>query len=99
MLGVNIICNNIFPWENAWCPVTLQNELAVLIPTLLALMGCLTLGTVMLSALNSLMKILHFGLLWWPRQSRICLQCRRSGFNPWAWKIPWRREWLPIPVF
>ena len=27
------------------------------------------------------------------------LQCRRSGFNPWVRKIPWRREWLPIPVF
>lgn len=67
MLGVNIICNNIFPWENAWCPVTLRNELAVPIPTLFALLGCLTLGTVMLSALNSLMKILPFGLLWWLR--------------------------------
>ena len=20
-------------------------------------------------------------------------------FNPWGGKIPWRREWLPIPVF
>ena len=20
-------------------------------------------------------------------------------FNPWIEKIPWRREWLPIPVF
>ena len=19
-------------------------------------------------------------------------------FNPWVWKIPWRREWLPTPV-
>ena len=25
--------------------------------------------------------------------------CRRSGFNPWFGQIPWRREWLPIPVF
>ena len=22
-----------------------------------------------------------------------------DGFNPWAGKIPWRREWLPTPVF
>ena len=30
----------------------------------------------------------------------ICLQCRCStGFNPWVEKIPWRREWLPTPVF
>ena len=21
------------------------------------------------------------------------------GFNPWVWKIPWRREWQPMPVF
>ena len=27
------------------------------------------------------------------------LQCRRPGFNPWVRKIPWRREWLPTPVF
>ena len=29
----------------------------------------------------------------------MCLWCRRPGFNPWVWKIPWRREWLPTPVF
>ena len=23
----------------------------------------------------------------------------RLGFNPWVGKIPWRREWQPIPVF
>ena len=22
-----------------------------------------------------------------------------TGFNPWVSKIPWRREWLPAPVF
>ena len=31
--------------------------------------------------------------------SRVCLQCRRPRFGPWAWKIPWRREWPPTPVF
>ena len=29
----------------------------------------------------------------------ICLQCRRPWFNPWVWKIPWRRKWQPTPVF
>ena len=24
---------------------------------------------------------------------------RRPGFYPWIRKIPWRRKWLPIPVF
>ena len=27
------------------------------------------------------------------------LQYRRPGFDPWVRKIPWRREWLPTPVF
>ena len=22
-----------------------------------------------------------------------------AGFNAWVWKIPWRREWQPTPVF
>ena len=25
-------------------------------------------------------------------------QCRRPGFDPWVWKIPWRRKWQPTPV-
>ena len=24
---------------------------------------------------------------------------QRSGFNPWIGKIPWKREWLPNPLF
>ena len=30
---------------------------------------------------------------------KICLQCRRPGFDPWVGKIPWRRERLPTTVF
>ena len=40
----------------------------------------------------------RLGLPWWLRQSRICLQCRRPGFDPWVGKIPWRRDWLLTPV-
>ena len=29
---------------------------------------------------------------------RICLQCRRPGFDPCVRKIPWRRDWQPTPV-
>ena len=29
-------------------------------------------------------------------QSRRCKRCR---FDPWVGKIPWRRKWLPTPVF
>ena len=32
-------------------------------------------------------------------KTSVCLQCRRPGFDPWVGKIPWRREWLPTPVF
>ena len=39
------------------------------------------------------------GLLWWLRWYRIYLQFRRPGFDPWVGKSPWRREWLPTPVF
>ena len=31
--------------------------------------------------------------------TRILLQDRRPGFNPWVGKIPWRRAWQPTPVF
>ena len=27
-----------------------------------------------------------------------CLQCRRLRIDPWVKKIPWRREWQPIPI-
>ena len=29
---------------------------------------------------------------------RICLQCKRQGFDPWGRKILWRRKWQPTPV-
>ena len=38
-------------------------------------------------------------LPWCFSWSRIHLQCRRPWFNSWVWKIPWRRDGLPTPVF
>ena len=35
----------------------------------------------------------------WLSWSRIRLQCRRPGFNPWVGKMPWRKERLPTPGF
>ena len=35
----------------------------------------------------------------WLSWLRICLQCKRPGFDLWIGKIPWRREQLPTPVF
>ena len=37
-------------------------------------------------------------LSWWLSRYRICLQCRCT-FNLWVRGIPWRRKWLPTPVF
>ena len=28
-----------------------------------------------------------------------CLECGRPGLDLWFEKVPWRREWLPTPVF
>ena len=39
------------------------------------------------------------GVPWGLRWKRICLQCRRPGFDPWVRKIPWRRERLLTPAF
>ena len=35
----------------------------------------------------------------WLRQWRSHLKYRRTRFDPWVGKIPWRRKWLLIPVF
>ena len=43
--------------------------------------------------------LIFSGFSWWLRWWRICLQCRRPGFNPWIGHIPWRRAWQPTSVF
>ena len=40
-----------------------------------------------------------FGASLVAQMQRICLYWGRLRFNPWVWKIPWRREWLPTSVF
>ena len=47
-------------------------------------------------------QVIHssiLGLPLWLNWYKICLQCRRPGFDPWVGKTPWRRERLPSPVF
>ena len=39
------------------------------------------------------------GLPPWLSRWRSRVWCRRHRFNPWVGKIPWRRKWLPTPVF
>ena len=31
--------------------------------------------------------------------SKASAQSEGEGFDPLLWKIPWRRNWLPTPVF
>jgi len=51
-------------------------------------------------------KLRHHRLQWLPwwrsgkkkKKKKICLPCRRPGFNPWVRKIPWRRAWQPTAI-
>ena len=45
---------------------------------------------------NSIQSI---GLPWWLSGEESAYQCRICAFDPWSWKIPWRRKWQPTPVF
>ena len=36
------------------------------------------------------------GLLWWLSDTESTCQCRRLTFDPWDWKIPWRRNDNPL---
>ena len=52
---------------------------------------------------------LSIAMKWWDgKASQVALVVRippanagnmRCGFDPWVWKIPWRRAWKPTPVF
>ena len=35
----------------------------------------------------------------WSQSKNNTQLCRSCRFNPWVWKIPWRRAWQPTPVF
>ena len=37
------------------------------------------------------------GFPWWFTDKESACQCRR--LNLWVRKLPWRRKWLPTPVF
>ena len=39
------------------------------------------------------------GLHWCFSGEEFTCQCRRSSFNLWDRKIPWRRKWKPTPIF
>ena len=46
---------------------------------------------------------LHDGMYQWAslvaQMIKNLLAKGRTEFNPWVRKIPWRKEWLPTPVF
>ena len=31
------------------------------------------------------------------KERKLACQCKRDKFNPWVWKIPWRKKWQPTP--
>ena len=39
------------------------------------------------------------GASWRTSGQESACRCRRCRFDPWVRKIPWRRKWLPTPVF
>ena len=39
------------------------------------------------------------GIPWLLSGKESACQSRRQGFDPWVWKILWRRKWQPTPVF
>ena len=43
--------------------------------------------------------LINWRLLKWHSGKESACQCGRHRFNPWVWKIPWRRKWQPTPVF
>ena len=47
-----------------------------------------------LSAFHFLYRLLLASLV-----AQMIPEIWRSGFDPWVWKIPWRRVWQPTPVF
>ena len=47
---------------------------------------CIVLGFTVLASLAT-QTIKNLPVVW------------ETGFDPWVGKIPWRREWLPTPVF
>ena len=43
--------------------------------------------------------LIHTSAIWGLSLVKNLLQRERPRNDPWVGKIPWRREWLPIPVF
>ena len=43
--------------------------------------------------------IYTYGIPWWLRWQRVCLQYERPELDPWVRKTAWRRKWQPTPVF
>ena len=43
-----------------------------------------------------------YGFPWWLSSKESACQCKRwqiPGFNPWVWKMPWRKKWQLTQVF
>ena len=40
----------------------------------------------------------NIGLPWWSSGKESTRQCKRGRFDPWIWKVPWKRKWQPTPL-
>ena len=56
-------------------------------------------GILVLAAFSLKHSSSHLGLCHWLSGRASACHCRRPRFDPWIGKIPWRRKWLPTPVF
>ena len=88
-------------WLSTWGPVSFSTELdcrCLLEPTHIFMMGPLRKR---INKYNIYKQFLGWGVSLAGRDSPIweTHQCRRPGFDPGIRKIPWRRKWLPTPVF
>ena len=50
------------------------------------------------SSTTIICSLLHKWASWWFIRQRICLQCRKCGFDSRVRKIPWRRDWLTSSI-
>ena len=65
--------------------------------SLVCVLSTITVNSISLVCLRE--TNLCVGLPWWLGGKDSACQCKRCGFDPWAGKIPWRRNWQPTPVF
>ena len=101
--AVKIVCTHTFESESEVaqsCP-TLCNPVDYSLPgsSVHGILQARILEWVTISDYKAIISQLSGYRICLQKKKRICLQCRRPGFDPWVRKIPWRRKWQPPPAF